>query len=211
MSEQIQRQASDFHWLRRLWHFLGVMAMFVLYLFLSQPQALKTALVISGILIGLDVLRLFIPFLNRLLIKLFGPFLRQHETHRLTAASSMLLGVTFSIFLFPKDVVLLSLLMLAMADPAAALIGIRFGKDRLLGTKTLQGTLAAFFICFLIALAYFSYFQILQSRFLLASLLVGVIGAISELVPLFKWDDNLTFPVISSSLIYGLFYLFGAH
>lgn len=210
MSKEIKQLASDFHWLRRIWHFSGVMAMVTFYLFMNEKQALTLALSVSALLIGLDLVRLFIPALNRKLTLVFGPFMRAHETHNLTAATYMLIGVTFSVAFFPKSVVLLSLLMLSFADPLAAVVGIRYGKDRLIGKKTLQGSLAALVMCALLSLAYFSYYQLFTDRLLLASLLAGLIGALSELIPVFKWDDNLTFPIISSSLLYGLFYIFGA-
>ncbi len=211
MAKKIEKLASDFHWLRRLWHFAGVMAMVALYLFLQEDEALYTALVVSGFLISLDLIRLLVPNLNKKLILVFGPFLRAHETHHLTAASYMLIGVTVSIALFPKEVVLLSLLMLALADPMAAIVGIRFGKDKLIGKKTLQGSIAAFLVCTALAFAYYFFYRIFpDDRLLLISVLSGTAGALAELIPVYKWDDNLTFPIISSSLIYGLFYLFGA-
>lgn len=210
MPKEIKQLATDFHWLRRIWHFSGVMAMVALYFFMDEKQALTLALAVSTTLIGLDLIRLFIPSLNKKLIVVFGPFLRAHETNHLTAATYMLIGVTFSVAFFPKPVALLSLLMLSFADPLAAVVGIKYGKDRLIGKKTLQGSLAALVACFLLSLAYFTYYQLFTDRLLLASLLAGVIGALSELIPVFKWDDNLTFPIISSSLLYGLFYIFGA-
>src|SRR5690606_1813448 len=100
--------------------------------------------------------------------------------------------------------------MLAFADPLAAVIGIRFGKDRLIGHKTLQGSLGALAICALLGLSYFLYFGYFLDRLLLVTVLTGIIGALSELIPVYSLDDNLTFPIISSSLIYGLFFLFGA-
>ncbi|NCN40807.1 hypothetical protein GW916_06100 [bacterium] len=210
MSTEIQRKASDYHLLRRLWHFLGVMAMVGLYLFLEKDEALWVACGVTLVLGGMDLLRLFIPPLNRVLTRVFKPFLREKEAHGLTAASSMLIGVTFAIALFPKDILLLTLGMLAVADPMAALVGIRFGKERLIGNKSLAGTTAAFLVCSVLALSYFTYFQLFQDRLLLVTVLVGLIGALSELVPIFNLDDNLTFPILSSSLTYGLFYIFGA-
>lgn len=210
MSNVIESKSTDYHLLRRVWHFAGVAAMVALYVFLNREQALMVAIGVTVTLGGMDALRLFIPALNRLLIRLFKPFLRQQETHSLTAASSMLIGVTISIALFPKEVLLLTLSMLAVADPVAALIGIRYGKDKLIGNKSLAGTSAAFAACCVLALAYFIYFDMFQDRLVLASVLVGVIGAFSEPVPIFKLDDNLIFPILSSSLTYGLFFLFGA-
>lgn len=210
MSKPIKQVASDFHWLRRIWHFAGVMAMVGLYVVLNERQALNLALMVSGTLITLDLVRLFIPALNKKLIVIFGPFLRAHETHHLTAATYMLIGVTVVVALYPKEVVLLSLLMLGFADPLAAVVGIRYGKDRLIGKKSLQGSFAAFVICALLSLFYFLFYHLFAERLLLVSLLGGFVGALSELIPVFKLDDNLTFPILSSSLLYGLFYIFGA-
>jgi dolichol kinase len=46
-------------------------------------------------------------------------------------------------------------------------------------------------------------------RVIVVSLLAGLIGALAELVPIAKLDDNFTLPVMSSLGLYILFYLFG--
>lgn len=46
-------------------------------------------------------------------------------------------------------------------------------------------------------------------RILIVSILSGLIGAFAELIPIFKLDDNFTFPVVSSIGLWLLFYLFG--
>jgi len=46
-------------------------------------------------------------------------------------------------------------------------------------------------------------------RLLMASLIAGLIGAVSELLPIGKLDDNFTFPVVSGTLLWMMFLLFG--
>lgn len=209
MTIQVLHQRTDLHLARRFWHFGGVFAMFSLYWFLSKNQAIKVALTMSVVLIGLDLLRLALPKLNQILVPLFKPVLREHETKNLTAATYLLIGVTIAIVLYSKTIVLLMLAMLSLADPIAAIVGTKIGKDRLIGGKTLQGSIAAFIVCTLVGLTFFVALNMFSDRLVLISLLCGLIGSLSELIPIAKLDDNLTFPILCSSALAGLFYLYG--
>ncbi len=204
------KQRDDIHLARRLWHFFGVLFIFSLYWIVTPNQAVGLALGFSAFMIAFDWARLRNPRLGQFFVWLFGPFLREDERQRYAASTGMMAGITVIILLFPKTVVLLSLLFLAIADPAAAFIGVRYGKDKLIGNKSLQGTLAAFAACFLLALGYFSYMDLMTERLFIACLLAGLIGAFSELVPIGKLDDNFVFPVLSALLLTGLYYVFGA-
>lgn len=201
---------TDLHLARRIWHFGTVLAMFAIYWFTPKPEALRLVVIVTVFLVSLDLSRLYIPSLNRLLIPIFKPVLRTHETKRPTAATFLLLGVTICIYIFSKPIMLLTLLMLAFADPLAAVVGTRYGKDKLIGSKSLQGCMAAFIACFFISMAYFYTLNLFTERLLLVSLLCGLIGTLSELIPIFNWDDNFTFPILCSSSLAGLFYIFGA-
>lgn len=204
------KQRDDIHLARRLWHFLGVLFIFALYWFVSPTQAIWLSVGFSIFMIGFDWARLRNPRLGRLFQWIFGPVLRESERKKFAASTGMMAGVTVIICLFPKPVVLLSLLFLAFADPLASYFGIRYGKDKLIGNKSLQGTMAAFAACFLLAWGYFSYMDLMTERRFIACLLAGLIGALSELVPIWKLDDNFVFPVLSAVLLTGLYYVFGA-
>lgn len=203
------KQRHDIHWPRRLWHFVGVMAMVVLYQRLTRDEAVRLAILFTTIWVGLDVLRLFFSPLNRILTKIFGPFMRESERNRLAGSTTMLLGVTLIVFLYPKVVVLLTLLFFAIADPLASLVGIRYGKDKLIGNKSFQGSLAAFAVCAILALVYCWLLGLMTERLVIVAVLSGLIGAISELIPVGKLDDNFIFPVMSASLLTLMFELFG--
>ncbi|MCB0412149.1 MAG: hypothetical protein KDD22_06455, partial [Bdellovibrionales bacterium] len=153
--EILLRRRNDAHMARRLWHSLGVTSILILYLNLTQAQALKFAAVITFLFVALDLLRQHIPTLNRILIGVFRPFMRESERYGIAGTSALLLAVFLLIFFYPHDVVVLSLLFLAFADPLASYVGVRYGKDKILKEKSLQGTLAAFAICALTAGVYF--------------------------------------------------------
>ncbi len=135
--------------------------------------------------------------------------MREHERHGFAGTTYLLLGVLIIIAFFPKPVCILSLLFLAVADPLASLVGILYGKDKICGPKSLQGSSAAFSACTVIAGIYFFTHHLMIDRLVIVSLLAGVIGAISELIPIFNIDDNLTFPIVSSGFLHALFWLFG--
>ena len=106
--------------------------------------------------------------------------------------------------LFPAKVVTLSLLMLAIGDPVCNIIGIKYGKDKLIGSKSFQGTIAGFIACTIVSVIYFKLMNIMTSKLLLASVLSGFIGAFAEVIPI-DIDDNFVIPIVSAILLWGLF------
>jgi diacylglycerol kinase (CTP) len=201
-------QRSDTHLARRIWHFIGVFTMFLIGWRLPT-QALRIALIVTGSLVTLDLMRLRFQWLNRRLIWIFRPVLRAAETERPTGSTYMLLGVTLIAYVFPRPVVLLTLLFFSMADPAAAYFGTLYGKDKLIGPKSLQGSTAAFLVCFVLTLAYCLLFHMMTERLVIVAVIGGLIGAVSELVPVAGLDDNFVFPVLSAALLTPVFILFG--
>lgn len=200
---------DQIHLARRLWHFFGVLFIFILYTFVPPHQAPYLAVPVSAFMIGFDWARLHNPRLNRFFQWAFRPFMREDERHRFAASTGMMAGVAIIICFFPRNVVLLTLLFLACADPAASYFGIRFGKDKLIGNKSLQGSMAAFGVCFLLSLFFYTYMDLMTERLFIACLIAGLIGAVSELVPIWKLDDNFVFPVFSAIGLTGMAYLFG--
>ncbi len=201
---------SDLHLIRKVYHVLGVLVMIVLHHNMTRSQALYALAISAAIILSVDFGRQKIKFLNKVAYYVFGPFMRRNELHGITGTSNMVLGVYFMVYLYPQSVVTLTLYFLALGDPVASTFGILFGKDRLIGEKTLQGTTACFICCTVIAGLYYLNHNLMVDRFVMASILSGLIGAFSELIPIGRLDDNLTLPVISATLLYILFGLFGA-
>ncbi len=200
---------TDLHLSRKIWHVLGVSGLVVTYNVLTRPLALKLFFTMTVLFVIFDVWRQHSPLIHRGLEAVFHPIMRDHERHRLAGTTYLLVGVFIILAVFPRSIVNLSLLFLAIADPLASLVGILYGRDKIWGQKTLQGTFAAFVACAVIGAIYFYLHEAMTERLVIVSILAGVIGALSELVPILDIDDNLTFPVVSSSLLFGLFWLFG--
>lgn len=182
------------------------------YIYSVIPTHWSLVLLTAACFIGIpiDIFRLRYPALNDLVLHTIGPIMRQSEVNKIAGTTYLLTGVTLLAYIFPRDIVLLTLLFLAFADPIASYFGIRFGKDKILGQKSLQGTLAAFFVCAMLTFAFLSFHDLLMDRLVLVSLLGGLIGSLAELIPIGKLDDNLTLPLVSATALYFLFTLFGA-
>ncbi|MEK6628541.1 MAG: hypothetical protein AABY53_07935 [Bdellovibrionota bacterium] len=184
-----------------------VFIMFTLWIFL--PNWLSKALLAFGflVLVSADFLRLKNEGFNRFLTGFFGPIMRSSELHRLAGTTYLITGSVLTAFFFNKGVVALSLLFLAFADPIASYVGIKYGKDKLFGHKSVQGFVAAFAVC--TGLCYlFLFYNRVQDYILIASLLAGLVGSLSELIPVGKLDDNFSMPVLSSIGLSILFYFF---
>lgn len=196
------------HWARKAWHMLGVFLVFICYMNLPEfwAKALMGFFAIAAIV--LDYLRQHNEILNDYFLQIFRPIMRQHEIDKFAGTSYLLGGVLLVMLVFPKLVVGLTLLFLAFADPIASIVGILYGKDKIFFHKSLQGFAAAFIVCALCTFFYVSFFGYPMRRLLILSILSGLVGALAELIPLGKLDDNFTLPVLSSIGIFVLFYFF---
>lgn len=183
--------------------------MFAIYHFTS-PRISLVCLILGGLLfIPIDILRLARPRLNAFAVRIMGPIIRQHEVRNYAGTTYLIVGVMVIYFTFPKPVVELCLLFLAFGDPLASLCGILWGRDKIFKGKTLQGAYGAFAACTIAAVLYFYLCEIMTERLWLVSLLSGLVGAVAELIPVRKLDDNLTFPIFSALGLSLIFYLFG--
>ncbi len=170
---------------RKLFHLSGIFFLFIPIIFKDRAKVafLSLACLVSGI----EFLRLRSFRITHVLTKIFGRFMRPAEETRLSGSFYYIWGVALSFFFFDRSFALKGLLVLAIADPLASLIGIKFGRHRFF-RKTLEGTLMFFLVSTLIL--YFSK-EPLQS-----AILIGIICALSEnIIP---FNDNFVLPLIVS-------------
>ena len=103
-----------------------------------------------------------------------------------------LFSTILTILLFPKPIAVSSLLILILADTAAALVGKGIGRVRIFG-KTLEGSMAFFLTALLIVWIYPT-----LNRF---SGSVAALGAtLIELLPI-RLNDNLTIPLTAGAIM----------
>jgi dolichol kinase len=199
----------DVHLERKITHLLSILGMALIHHFAPLWISWTILLGIGVPFLIFDFFRRRNEKLRQLTLKLFGAIMRRKEINGIAGTTYLLIGTMIIFFFFPHNIVSLSLLFLACADPLASVVGLKYGSLKIIGKKTFEGSLAAFVICFLIAFIFYYNKSLMTDHLLIASLLSGVIGSLSELIPIGKLDDNFTQPVASSLLLYALFSLYG--
>jgi diacylglycerol kinase (CTP) len=199
------RLRSDLHIARKLWHMATGLIGFAIY----HKSGLSTDTMAAGLLVFsacaflVEFLRLRNEKMNQFLMVLMKPVMRESEKTSVSGLPFYALGVSLSLFFFPPTIAVLSVLFLIFADPIASFCGILYGRDKILPNKSLQGTIAAFAVCYIVTLVYGLINASPSMNLLVFSIAAGAIGAVSELCSQFV-DDNLCIPVISGL---GLFLL----
>jgi len=154
----------------------------------SWMRIWERALLASVILsLAIEVFRLNHPRTRHVFRHFFGELLRNHEEASLLGSTYLLIACLLTIHLFPKPVAVLALMFLILGDTMAAIVGKSIGRIRLIGGKTLEGSIACFLVCFGLTL-------------LMPGVppLVGLVGALTatvfELLPI-PLDDNFRIPL----------------
>jgi len=189
--------------LRQLYHSLSGLALVFIISFLDKPADVYLTLILLFLAIIIETARLYLPGINRMVIRCFGILMRSEERQNPTGTLYYLLGALVALLLFPKEIALFSMTVLAVGDPAAYIIGINFGKFRI-GKKSLEGSLA-FLTASVIAGLLLS--NLWDSLSFIAIITGAVTGTVVELMPL-KINDNLTIPITASAAMHViLFYV----
>ncbi len=163
------------------------------YLLVSKVTALYILIPISFVFISVDIARLCCNFVKKLFYNVFSLVVRDHEKHHLTGSSYLMAGSVVVVMFFPKSNAIFSLLLLAISDSAAALVGKRIGKHKLFN-KSFEGTIAFIGSALSIAL-FFSTIPLMHK------IVASVSAAVVEVLPL-KIDDNFTIPVSTCTILW---------
>ena len=145
-------------------------------------------------LLSVDLLRLLHPGVASLFQKyFFGRVLREEEKPTFMGATYFIFSTILTILLFPKSIAIASILILILADTAAALIGKWIGKTRIFG-KTLEGSMA-----FLLTSLLIIWFFPNLNRF--SGSLAALGAAVVELLPI-RVNDNLSIPLVAGAIMF---------
>ena len=193
LDELVRRTEGLQPW-RRVFHVVGGSCVAWVVYTLS-PQSSSTRWLV-GIMLAVafagDLLRLRYVTFNRFAFRAFSALMCPHEVRRLSL-TWFLLGVFLVLWLPEPGLAVPSLLVLAVADPAASVVG-RLWGTRPLGKGTMEGTLA-FFIAALLALAPFVG--------TLAALPVAAVVAAAEVLTT-RVDDNVVIPLVTGGCLWAL-------
>ena len=183
--------------LRKSIHLSGL-TLPVIYLFLDQPTMLVLMGILTGVALTIELVKWISPRFSEFFFRIFTPLLRVHERKgAMTGATYYLISAFLCIFFFAKMIAIVCIFFMVLGDMAAALVGKKWGRTKLLGKKSLEGSAACFIVCTAIALVKLNP---------VIAIVGALVATIVELIP-FPIDDNLTVPLISGAVMHFLMLL----
>ena len=193
---------EDFYFLevpRKITHFIGALIPFIYYFAnLDKLHALIYLAPVVIIIAGSDLYRILNPKFNKLYLKLLGKTMRPHEVHSFNGSFTFMLGAFLTVLLFPKTIAIVSLLYVTFGDPFACMVGKKLGATKIFN-KSLEGSLACFFVCFIIGIWFLKNPAI--------ALISSIVATLAELLPL-PINDNFRIPIFSGISLVILFNIF---
>ncbi|MBW2456198.1 MAG: hypothetical protein JRI68_16890 [Deltaproteobacteria bacterium] len=144
----------------------------------------------------LEGLRNFNAHARALLLWIFKVVAHPHERYRVNSATWFTTALVVVGYLFEPMICAVAVVILGLADPAAAVIGRRFGKIKLVNGRTLEGSTAFFVVGTLAAIAVLAIWHGELSPFAMVAIAVGA-SLPAALVELYTrlLDDNFAVPV----------------
>jgi dolichol kinase len=195
---------------RRLFHMANGVTIATLYwLSFTHAQAIHTLGTFACLLYVMEQIRINYPELAGKLMPIMKFVMRAEEQLKESAMVPYAFAVLLSIITFPKPLALIAIYTLAVSDPLSAIIGIKYGKRRIVPHKSVEGSLAflisSFIITLLVLIATQGGFN---SGLFFISLVISLGVTIFEMLPL-KIDDNLTIPLFGGAFAWVVCLLFG--
>ncbi len=181
---------------RRLVHLANGSAIATAYaLLFTHQQIVHVFGSIACVVYILDRVRIHYPELLVRVPWINSLFFRAEEQFKESAMTPYAIAILLTLLTFPKTLALIAIYTLAIADPLSALVGITWGRRRIVQGKSLEGS-AAFFVANAVIAAVVLRMTTLVATgpLALVSIAIGLAGAIFEMLPL-RLDDNLTIPL----------------
>jgi len=202
---------------RKLLHlFALLMPIGIFYLpVLNFPKYLAPG-VLGAILIAsivVETLRFKVPSIQKLFFKFFGSMLRDEESAKTTGSTyvigaALLCSIIF--YRFPH-ISFIVLTLFILGDAVAAIVGLSIGKIKIVGKKSLEGSVACLLLCLVLFYGVFPFVPLLldiwQGKIpLTIAITTSLAITIFELIPLkvtskLIINDNLAVPVISGCIM----------
>ena len=186
---------------RNLYHLAnGVTALLLIELVLRPPALVLTAAALAALAWSLELGRRHSRRLQKVLMVIFARVMHPHERMRVNSATWYVTALLVLALSSPPLVCALAVTILALADPAAAIVGRRWGRIPLINGRSLEGSVTFFVVGLVSSFAVISLFHtgIGVGPALLVAAGASVLAALAELVSK-RIDDNFTIPVSAAA------------
>ena len=190
---------NEFEINRQVFHiFLGVLLV-VLLLYNIVNEKIILVIILIGLLLSYVIKKtdIKVPVIHFLLKK----FERKQDFENFPGKgiAFYLIGAYISLILYPKEIAMASIMVLAFGDSISHICGLHFGKIKhpLSRTKFLEGTLAGFVAGFTGAL-----FFLRPIEALFASMAAMIMESIEIKIGAQQVDDNLVVPLVAGAVVW---------
>jgi len=177
---------------RQLFHiFIGIIIVLLLNFNLINATFLFIIFII-GLVLSLSSRKLHIPVIHKLL----QVFDRKEDLEKFPGKGAIFyfLGAFLVVFIFPKDIAMASIMILALGDSISRLVGpYGYLKHPFHSEKFFEGTIAGAIAGFFGALIFVPWMLALAG-----SVVSMLIEGIDLRIKGFKIDDNLSIPLVSA-------------
>ena len=168
-----------------------------MYFYFDKTFILSLSLFLTAGFLFVDLLRIFSVQIEKYFHIVFSSMLRKRELHGdLTGATYLFAGISLTVLLFDRNAAIASILVLTLSDPLAALIGKKFGRNKI-RLKSVEGS-TAFFISAAVII------WLVASPDIFILLFISAFVTFVEAAPLFI-NDNLSIP-LSLGLLLTIFH-----
>ena len=149
---------------------------------------------------GMELMKMFLLYLLLLVLvsewlvidigvylPLYRELERSKERHRMHGSAYCLIGALLAVEFFSLRIAFVATMMVALTDVVTSLVGMRWGTTKLIGPKTVEGTLSGLVVNLLIG-----YLFVPLPVGIAMAVTATVVEAVVNIV-----DDNLAVPVIA--------------
>jgi dolichol kinase len=147
-------------------------------------------LALAGIALALEVARWRAGAARSLVERVGGGLFRPAEASRVSGATTLAIGYALAWWLFPPAVAASAIVVAAVADPAGAVVGMRFHPNA--GRKTMIGSAAVLLVSALVLLA--------MGTAPVPAIAAAAAAALAERAP---WPaaDNVSVPLLTAAVL----------
>lgn len=197
MGELLVFENKSVKWGRALLHFVLYVTLVSIYHFakLDEQSALGVYAMAGIVIVGLDVLRFsslsWKAFVNDTLAS--WNIIKEDEKEKVSGLSIGVLGMAFVMATTDKMTTIFAALCVASIDPAARIGGKLWGRNRIWGSKTLQGTLSGV-IAGLVTIGL--WYTIVHQKWGMPHVCAVFGAALAELIV--KEFDNFAIPLVAA-------------
>lgn len=139
------------------------------------------------------------PGVNAVMMTVWGKTAHPHELKNVNSGTWIVTSMLVIALLYTPVVCAVGVVVCGFGDPAAAVVGRKFGRIHIKGGRTLAGTTAFVVVGAASALLILTLYapEIAWSKALIVATIAGLTGALAELFA--PVDDNLSIPVVAST------------